>query len=401
FGWTKQSAKSLAIGTVLSILFCAFIVFVSPLQTVTSEIASRTRPNLFDLLVALFSALAGAYAMIRGREGTVVGVAIATALMPPLAVVGFGLATLNGTVFWGALLLFFTNLMTIALTAAIMARLYGFRTSLSERNTQVQYLIIVVAFIALAIPLGLSLRQIAWETQATRTIRGAVLDPFDNSARLSDIQFNWEADPIQVEATVLTPKLQPDAEKLAERSITREVGQPIDITLTQYQVGTAAQAAEQAQLAAARAKEQAAAAEATEIGERLALIAGVGDDAVTVDRQRRHATVTAKPISGAGLGVYREIEARLAKGAPEWDIELRPPVMALPSIQLGDGKPNDAGQKAIRLITWAARRLDLPVMLSGPEEATAAIADELRIQDIPVEVRSGGSRTSVSVEWDV
>ncbi|MCB2051085.1 MAG: TIGR00341 family protein, partial [Novosphingobium sp.] len=144
FGWTKQSAKSLAIGTVLSILFCAFIVFVSPLQTVTSEIASRTRPNLFDLLVALFSALAGAYAMIRGREGTVVGVAIATALMPPLAVVGFGLATLNGTVFWGALLLFFTNLMTIALTAAIMARLYGFRTSLSERNTQVQYLIIVV-----------------------------------------------------------------------------------------------------------------------------------------------------------------------------------------------------------------------------------------------------------------
>ena len=68
-------------------------MLLSPLQTVTPEIAARTQPNLFDLFVALFSALAGAYAMIRGREGTIVGVAIATALMPPLAVVGFGLAT--------------------------------------------------------------------------------------------------------------------------------------------------------------------------------------------------------------------------------------------------------------------------------------------------------------------
>ena len=82
----------------VAILFCALIVMLSPLQNVTSEIAARTQPNLFDLMIALFSALAGAYAMIRGREGTIVGVAIATALMPPLAVVGFGLgdAELDG-----------------------------------------------------------------------------------------------------------------------------------------------------------------------------------------------------------------------------------------------------------------------------------------------------------------
>ena len=84
FQWIKQASKSLAVGTGISILFCALIVMLSPLQTVTQEIAARTQPNLFDLFVALFSAVAGAYAMIRGREGTVVGVAIATALMPPL-----------------------------------------------------------------------------------------------------------------------------------------------------------------------------------------------------------------------------------------------------------------------------------------------------------------------------
>ncbi|HEX7655979.1 MAG TPA: DUF389 domain-containing protein, partial [Sphingomonas sp.] len=131
----RKSAWALIAGTVLAVLFCALIVMLSPLQNVTSEIAARTRPNLFDLVIALFSALAGAYAMIRGREGTIVGVAIATALMPPLAVVGFGLATLNWTVFSGALLLFFTNLMTIALAAAVMARLYGFARSLSPQQT--------------------------------------------------------------------------------------------------------------------------------------------------------------------------------------------------------------------------------------------------------------------------
>ena len=88
FAWMRRAARTLAVGTVMGIALCALIVLVSPLQNVTSEIAARTRPSLFDLLVALFSALAGAYAMIRGREGAIFGVAIATALMPPLAVIG-------------------------------------------------------------------------------------------------------------------------------------------------------------------------------------------------------------------------------------------------------------------------------------------------------------------------
>ena len=188
----RISARSLAVGTVLSILFCAIIVYFSPLQTVTTEIAARTRPNLFDLGVALFSAIAGAYAMIRGREGTIVGVAIATALMPPLAVVGFGLATLNWTVFSGSLLLYFTNLMTITFTAAGMARIYGFSTTLSPKQTQWQTALILVAFVALAIPLYASLRQIVWETNAGRSINTVVLEAFDSRARLSEIETNLD-----------------------------------------------------------------------------------------------------------------------------------------------------------------------------------------------------------------
>ena len=151
FHWLRRSVRSLALGVVLAILFCAIIVVFSPIQTVTTEIASRTRPNLFDLLVAIFSAIAGGYAVIRGREGTIVGVAIATALMPPLAAVGYGLATWNGTVFSGALLLFVTNLTAIALTATAMARGYGFSTSLSEKQSQLQAFLIFAAFVALAV----------------------------------------------------------------------------------------------------------------------------------------------------------------------------------------------------------------------------------------------------------
>jgi uncharacterized hydrophobic protein (TIGR00271 family) len=240
FHWIRRSARALAVGTALSIVLCALIALLSPLQTVTPEIAARTQPNLFDLLVALFSALAGAYAMIRGREGTIVGVAIATALMPPLAVIGFGLATLNWTVFSGALLLYVTNLMTIALTAAIMARLYGFRTSLSEKQTNLQTVLIAIAFVGLAIPLGLSLRQIAWEANATRQINGAVLDAFDRRARLSQIDLSLRTEPIRVAATVLTPELRPDAERITARSMARTLGAPVEVTITQYQVGTSA-----------------------------------------------------------------------------------------------------------------------------------------------------------------
>lgn len=157
----RRAFLSLAIGALLAVLFCALIVVVSPLQSVTSEIAARTRPNLFDLGVAIFSGLAGTYAMIRGRQGTIVGVAIAVALMPPLAVMGFGLATLNLPILGGATFLFFTNLMAIGLSAAVLARLYGFAGRLSPRQTWLQAALIIGALVAFAVPLGLALRQIA------------------------------------------------------------------------------------------------------------------------------------------------------------------------------------------------------------------------------------------------
>lgn len=411
YQWLRKSARSLAWGTVMAVALCALVVFLSPIQTVTPEIAARTRPNLFDLLVAFFSALAGAYAMIRGREGTIVGVAIATALMPPLAVVGFGLATFNWTVFSGALLLYVTNLLTIALTAWGMVRLYGFRSSLTDRQSQFQNFVVVAVFLALAVPLALSLRQIGWEYNAQRIVRGELQDAFDARSRLSQVDINFAARPISIDATVLTPELKLEAEVQAERALERRLGQKVDLILTQYQVGTSATAAEKAQLSAARANEEAAAAKrAEDLAKRLSLVAGVTEGDVVIDRQRRRAMVRAKPLSGANLGTYYALEQRIAETEPDWSIELLPPMGTLPTIaferkldheeEAGAMGTTREGAQSLATVQWAAQRTGLPIVLSGERELVESVRSDL--EQAGVVVRDGTFSTSgtvVTARW--
>src|SRR3546814_13564433 len=130
-----------------------------------------------------------------------------------LAVVGFGLATLNWTVFGGAMMLFVTNLLTIALTAWAMARLYGFRSSLTERQSPFQNLMVIVVCVELAVPLFFSLRQIGWEYNAERIIRSEIMENVQDQSRLSEVSKEYAATPGVVRATVL---------RAAERSVGKE-----------------------------------------------------------------------------------------------------------------------------------------------------------------------------------
>lgn len=386
YRWLAGSAQALVAGTALGVALTALIVFLSPLQTITPEIASRTQPNLFDLGVAVFSALAGAYAMIRGRAGTIVGVAIATALMPPLAAVGFGLATMNWTVFWGASLLYITNLMTIALVATVMARLYGFSKQLSERQTRWQTILIIVVFVALAIPLFFSLRQIVWETNAARQIRSTLVAGFETEVRVSEIDFDLDSDPITVEATVLTPQTSRTAQRVSERSLTALLGRPVALDLTQFLVGTETEA-EAAEIAAARASErQDDIRTARELANSLALLASAADGAVTVDRDNLRAVVRAGRIDGAGLATYRSIEQRVAEDYPEWAVELIPPPIPLPTIPFAEGELTPEGLANLELVAWAAQRLGLPLALDGGSPETREIAAEI-LEELGVEAQ--------------
>jgi uncharacterized hydrophobic protein (TIGR00271 family) len=399
YRWLKQSARTLAWGSVLAVLLCALLVFFSPIQTITSEIAARTRPNLFDLFVALFSALAGAYAMIRGREGTIVGVAIATALMPPLATIGFGLATLNWTVFSGSLLLFATNFLTIALTAWAMARIYGFSAELSKGQGRAQNIIVAVVFFALAIPLGFSLQQIAWEANAQRIVRSEIRDVFDDRSVIDTFEIQFTSEPMAVNATMLTPTIRDDAEAVLERAIATRLGRAVELSLTQFQVGTSATAAEQAQLSAARAREEADARERSDaLALRLSLVAGVPQNDVLIDRNRKRALVRASRLAGANLATYRALELRIAATEPDWSIELMPPLLPLPRniAYDGDGLTVE-GFENVEVIGWAARRLAQPVRLAGNADAADIAADLLRREGAEVEIRPGAG--ALTAAW--
>lgn len=403
FDEMRRAGFALGAGSLIAILLSAGFVALSPVQTVTSEIAIRTHPNLFDLLVALLSALAGGYALIRGRGETVVGVAIAIALMPPLAVVGFGIATWNWTIAGGALLLFITNFITIALTAAFVARLYGFGSHLTPAHTRLQSILMVVGMTALAVPLALALRQIAWETLASRQIRDAVQAQFPDNARLSDMETDFRAHPIKVVATVLTPAFTPGAEQKAEARLGAALRRSVKVDIDQLRVGGGVGEAEAAQVTAAQSRESSQAVDraAARVVDRLALVAGVAPEAVVVDRVARRATVTAAAIANADLGLYRQLERRAASGMDGWTLMLIPPALPLPSVSFSGAVPDDAGQAAIDLVAWAARRQMLPITLSGSPTRTQAVADALAERGIdPRRFRRNPSRSGeVRLHW--
>lgn len=391
WGWVRDSLRTLLVGSAMAVLLCAALVFVSPIQGITSEIVARTRPNLFDLFVALFSAMAGAYAMIRGKEGAIVGVAIATALMPPLAVVGFGLAMGNATVFSGALLLFATNFITIALTAFVMARIYGFRADLSPGQSRLQHVMLVTVFLALAVPLALSLQRIAWEANAQRLVRSEIADAFDPRSQIDALEIDFAAAPVGVHAVVFTPTLRAGIEGGVEAALAKRLGEPVALDLVQYQVSTSPTAAERAQLAAARERD--APGGASRLGAlalRLALAAGVPESEVLIDEARRRALVRAAPLPGASLATYRALEARIAGAAPEWRIELIPPAGALDAeVGFADGEPDEAGAAALDLAAWGAARLGRGVLLTGPAEEAETAAARLRAAGAEVMLRDG------------
>ena len=123
----KTSLQHFAIAIVIALL-TSFIYFkLTPFGTITDEIASRTRPTFLDGLVAIFGGLAGVISVTRlDKSNAIPGVAIATALMPPLCVAGFGLANGEWTFFTNAFYLFFLNSSFIAITTYIVIRILRF-----------------------------------------------------------------------------------------------------------------------------------------------------------------------------------------------------------------------------------------------------------------------------------
>lgn len=124
----KSSIKNYFVATVISVLTAMIYFAISPLTEAQSELLARTSPTLYDVLIALCGGAAGILALsTRGKGNVLPGVAIATALMPPLCTAGYGLAMGEWSFFFGAFYLYFINTVFIALATYIGVRMLRFR----------------------------------------------------------------------------------------------------------------------------------------------------------------------------------------------------------------------------------------------------------------------------------
>ena len=124
----RKSLKNLIFMVFISIVASKLYFLLSPISNARSALLARTQPTIFDVFIAFFGGLAGIVATSRKSQSITVisGVAIATALMPPLCTAGYGIATGQIWYFLGASYLFFINSFFIALATFITVRLLGF-----------------------------------------------------------------------------------------------------------------------------------------------------------------------------------------------------------------------------------------------------------------------------------
>lgn len=151
----KKASFILIVEILISITTATIYFSLSPISSAGSEILSRTSPNIWDVIIAFAGGIAGIIGITRKKPGNILpGVAIATALMPPLCTSGYGLATKNIHIFLGAGYLFFINSFFIALSTLIVVKFMRIptRNTLSEMGQKKLKKIIIVATILVTIP---------------------------------------------------------------------------------------------------------------------------------------------------------------------------------------------------------------------------------------------------------
>lgn len=184
FELIKKAFRNLAIATVFGILTSTFYFLLSPLNEARSELLARTTPTIYDVLIAFFGGMAGIVASSTRLKGNVIpGVAIATALMPPLCTAGFGLASGHISYFFGAFYLYMINSVFIAFATTLGVKLMHFSKKSfvdKEREKKVQKIVYSILFITMVPSIYITYNMIKaniFENNATRFIANEINYP--------------------------------------------------------------------------------------------------------------------------------------------------------------------------------------------------------------------------------
>ncbi|GLI26735.1 hypothetical protein ARHIZOSPH14_09770 [Agromyces rhizosphaerae] len=239
-GWSRralQSATLVTSGAIVSIVLAYGIAAWAPVAvsfSTNSQIVSRVSPNTVDMMIAIAAGAAGAFATVNSRVAAgIAGVAIAVALVPPLAVVG---VSLNGGRFddaGGATLLFLTNFVAIVLAAAAVFVITGFARPFALRNRPGQILQTVAPFVILAgiimLPLMLTseglLQTQTRERDVQSTVEGWLGD--DSGYAVTDVSVTGST----VQVTITGSGDTPDAQDLTD-SLQDDFANPVGLELT-------------------------------------------------------------------------------------------------------------------------------------------------------------------------
>lgn len=157
FALLKRSLRNLLNATVVSLSVSTLYFYLSPFKDFQSELLARTSPNIYDILIAFFGGVVGVIAVTRTEKGNPIpGVAIATALMPPLCTAGYGLATAHWSFFFGAFYLYCINCVFIGIATFLIIKYlkYPAIKQANEKQQKRVKVIIPVLITAMLVPSG-------------------------------------------------------------------------------------------------------------------------------------------------------------------------------------------------------------------------------------------------------
>lgn len=182
----RDSLANLGIATLISILTSAVYFRLSPLGELTAELSARTTPTILDVGVAFFGGVAGIVAgSRRNKTSAIPGVAIATALMPPVCTVGFGLAHLESSIFFGAFYLFFINAFFISLATYLICLFLKFPQKAdidAETSARIRRLIVAFALLA-TLPSAIIFYGVLQKARFDRGLRNFIEKEIRNDRR--------------------------------------------------------------------------------------------------------------------------------------------------------------------------------------------------------------------------
>ncbi len=233
---TRQIFKALLtliVGTLVGMTISTCMALFLRALELTPEIIGRTHPTLLDLGVALAAGAVGAYCQTNAKlSDTLAGVAIAVALVPPLSVVGIGLAFGNPEVSKGAALLYATNLVGITIAGALVFLVKGFSPlRLARRGLAISAGCIAL----LAVPLALSMRELILENQISSKIRTVLKEKTltFREAQLGEVKVLRFKAPMSVHATIIGSgeTITSNQVKLVQDLLTKEIGSALQFKL--------------------------------------------------------------------------------------------------------------------------------------------------------------------------